>query len=98
MGIIYSRDTAYKPEFLWDPFTADKCPTLAGKPKLFFLQACQGDKLDGGIRLEPRSEFDGGCMGYTIPIHADFLIAYQAFTPGAILPMVPGLCRHCAMN
>jgi hypothetical protein len=38
MGIIYSRETAYKPESLWTPFTADKCPTLAGKPKLFFLQ------------------------------------------------------------
>jgi caspase-like apoptosis-related cysteine protease len=38
MGIIYARDTAYKPEALWTPFTGDKCPSLAGKPKLFFLQ------------------------------------------------------------
>jgi caspase-like apoptosis-related cysteine protease len=38
MGFIYSRDTPYKPESLWKPFTADKCPTLAGKPKLFFFQ------------------------------------------------------------
>jgi caspase-like apoptosis-related cysteine protease len=38
MGILYGRDTAYKPEALWDPFTADKCPSLAGKPKLFFIQ------------------------------------------------------------
>jgi caspase-like apoptosis-related cysteine protease len=37
-GIIHSRDTAYKPESLWEPFTGDKCPSLAGKPKLFFLQ------------------------------------------------------------
>lgn len=81
MGIIYSRDTAYKPESLWTPFTADKCPTLAGKPKLFFLQACQGDKLDGGIVLENRTEVDGISMGYKIPIHADFLIAYSTI-PG----------------
>lgn len=79
-GIIYARDTPYKPESLWTPFTADKCPSLAGKPKLFFLQACQGDKLDGGIRLEPRTEVDGD-VGYTIPIHADFLIAYSTI-PG----------------
>ena len=38
MGIIYARDVAYKPESLWTPFTGDKCRTLAGKPKLFFLQ------------------------------------------------------------
>jgi hypothetical protein len=38
MGFIYSRDAPYKPESLWKPFTADKCPTLAGKPKLFFFQ------------------------------------------------------------
>jgi len=38
MGTIHARNTPYKPENLWMPFTADKCPTLAGKPKLFFLQ------------------------------------------------------------
>jgi len=38
MGIIYARDAIYKPETLWTPFAADKCPSLAGKPKLFFLQ------------------------------------------------------------
>lgn len=37
-GIIYARDAAYQHETLWGPFTADNCKTLAGKPKLFFLQ------------------------------------------------------------
>jgi Caspase domain len=37
--ILYAKDTSYKPEILWSAFTADKCPTLAGKPKLFFIQA-----------------------------------------------------------
>ena len=33
-------------------FQANRCPSLAGKPKLFFLQACQGrDKMGGKIRL-----------------------------------------------
>jgi caspase-like apoptosis-related cysteine protease len=35
---IYSRDGYYEEETLKAPFTADKCPTLAGKPKLFFIQ------------------------------------------------------------
>ena len=37
-GIIYSHDGEYKVEELWKNFTSDKCPSLAGKPKLFFIQ------------------------------------------------------------
>lgn len=37
-GILYAHDSVYKPESLWTAFTADKCKTLAGKPKLFFIQ------------------------------------------------------------
>ena len=33
-------------------FTADKCPNLAGKPKLFIIQACQGSKIDKAICLD----------------------------------------------
>jgi caspase-like apoptosis-related cysteine protease len=37
-GEISSRDEYYNEESLFAPFTADKCPTLVGKPKLFFIQ------------------------------------------------------------
>ena len=37
-GILYAKDQQYKPERLWSYFTSDQCPTLAGKPKLFFIQ------------------------------------------------------------
>lgn len=37
-GILYARDQQYKPEKLWSHFTSDQCPTLAGKPKIFFIQ------------------------------------------------------------
>lgn len=39
-GYIHARDHKYKPETLWNPFTGDKCATLAGKPKVFFIQVC----------------------------------------------------------
>ncbi|XP_050304445.1 caspase-1-like [Anthonomus grandis grandis] len=82
LGIIYAKDTAYKPESLWSRFTADQCPSLAGKPKMFFLQACQGDKLDGGVNLRSnlgRTETDGEVHhnSYKIPAQADFLIVYS---------------------
>ncbi len=38
LGILYARDQPYKPDRLWGYFSAEKCPTLAGKPKLFFIQ------------------------------------------------------------
>ncbi|XP_072943933.1 caspase-1-like [Epargyreus clarus] len=82
MGMLYAKDTHYKPDNLWYYFTADKCPSLAGKPKLFFIQACQGDKLDGGVTLTNRTETDGSSSAsYRIPIHADFLIVFST-VPG----------------
>lgn len=38
LGILYAKDQPYKPDRLWSHFNAEKCPTLAGKPKLFFVQ------------------------------------------------------------
>ncbi|XP_015116486.1 caspase-1 isoform X2 [Diachasma alloeum] len=81
--LIFAKDVAYNAEKLWKPFTADKCPTLAGKPKLFFFQACRGKLLDAGVelkhsRLAPcRTEVDSATTSYTLPTHADFLIAHS---------------------
>ena len=76
--IIYARDAAYKPHKLWSAFSADRCPSLAGKPKMFFLQACRGEQLDCGVTLCARTETDGdNSFVYRIPSQADFLIAYS---------------------
>ncbi|KAF5291193.1 hypothetical protein FQA39_LY14435 [Lamprigera yunnana] len=81
LGVLYAKDSAYKPENLWMPFSADRCPSLAGKPKIFFVQACQGDNLDPGVTLN-RTETDGHpSNSYRIPTNADFLIAYSTI-PG----------------
>ena len=50
-GIIYGSD---KREVdlrtdVFDVFSNKKCPVLSGKPRLFFTQACRGDKKDYGI-------------------------------------------------
>lgn len=82
MGHIYARDYHYKLDTIWSFFTAARCPSLAGKPKLIFVQACQGDQLDGGVTLRSRTETDGdSAMSYKIPVYADFLIAYSTI-PG----------------
>lgn len=35
---VHAHDHPYPLQDIWRPFTADKCPSLAGKPKLFFIQ------------------------------------------------------------
>lgn len=54
-------------------FTTDKAPTLAGKPKVFFIQACQneGYEEDAQKPMEPPSGFD---HDGSLPKGADFLI------------------------
>ena len=36
--IISAYDCFYQVKELWSPFTADKCLSLAGKPKIFIIQ------------------------------------------------------------
>lgn len=84
-GHIYAKDKPYNLESIWEHFTADNCKTLAGKPKLFFIQACAREQLV--IRttrmLRGKTETDGSDTNATfkIPIHADFLIVYSS-VPG----------------
>ncbi|XP_011196246.2 caspase-like [Zeugodacus cucurbitae] len=83
-GYIYAKDVQYKLDAIWSYFTPQKCPSLAGKPKLFFIQACQGDECDPGVTLNRHTETDGdSSMSYKIPLYADFLIAYSTI-PGFV--------------
>jgi caspase-like apoptosis-related cysteine protease len=34
---LYAYDCAYQTDILWSSFTADVCPGLAGKPKIFII-------------------------------------------------------------
>ncbi|KAM9248530.1 caspase-8 isoform 1-T1 [Dugong dugon] len=80
-GIIYGTDgqeasicelTSY--------FTGLKCPSLAGKPKIFFIQACQGSNYQKGIAVETDAEQQEACSEMAssqksyIPDEADFLL------------------------
>ncbi|ROT64918.1 caspase 2 [Penaeus vannamei] len=46
--VLWGRDGTFNPDYLFENFKADQCSTLAGKPKLFFIQACRGEGLDAG--------------------------------------------------
>nr|XP_033802324.1 caspase-8-like isoform X2 [Geotrypetes seraphini] len=61
-------------------FTAVNCPSLADKPKLFFIQACQGTRTQIGVPIEvdainpQNSEDCGVSLSESIPDDADFLL------------------------
>nr|XP_049695395.1 caspase-1 [Helicoverpa armigera] len=80
-GMLYAKDTHYRPEKLWNLFTEENCPTLAGKPKLFVFQACQGEEYDDGITLTKNIETDGWFEPNRNPTHPDFLVA-KSTVPG----------------
>lgn len=81
-GIIYGCDGQEVPIYeLTSYFTGSNCPSLIDKPKIFFIQACQGDNYQRGIPVETDSEeketyleMDSSFQKRYIPDEADFLL------------------------
>ncbi|EAA00248.5 AGAP011951-PA, partial [Anopheles gambiae str. PEST] len=84
-NLLYASDKSYEANQLWEPFIGDACPSLIGKPKLFFVQACRGKKLDEGV-IQATISIDSvdtqsspGSMRYVIPAMADLLVMYSTY-------------------
>ena len=81
-GTLYAYDKPFPTNKIWEPFTAENSPSLAGKPKMFFIQACQGGQMDEGVHEVVEShqtETDSSAYfaSYKVPIHSDFLIFHS---------------------
>jgi len=70
-GSIYGVDKSIDLDQIINPFKLNK--TLAGKPKLFFIQACRGNKFMEGVDSNP---FETQYVN-KLPMEADFLFAYS---------------------
>ncbi|NWW60236.1 CASP8 protein, partial [Ifrita kowaldi] len=108
-GIIYGVDGQEVPiRELTTSFTVQNCNSLAGKPKVFFIQACQGDAFHKGVNIETDSgeqdssaERDARFQLDCIPAEADFLLGmatlqdYVSYrSPRQGTWYIQALCQH----
>ncbi|KAH9414593.1 Caspase-7 [Dermatophagoides pteronyssinus] len=78
-GILHTKDKKFDTNKMFEFFTGTHCPTLVGKPKLFFIQACQGEMFDSGVLVHDSPLSSPNY--FMVPNYADFLIFYSTF-PG----------------
>lgn len=57
LGRIFSRDEAYAIDLITSYFTDQNCPTLRGKPKMFFIQSCRGELHDAGHTITSSTNY-----------------------------------------
>ncbi|XP_014811075.1 PREDICTED: caspase-6 isoform X2 [Calidris pugnax] len=84
---IYAFDGQIKIETITDMFRGDKCQSLVGKPKIFIIQACRGDKHDDPVIAQDSTDTSDGSIVnetevdaaavYTLPAGADFIMCYS---------------------
>ncbi|NWH22108.1 CASP8 protein, partial [Grus americana] len=108
-GIIYGVDGQEVPiQELTTSFTGQNCHSLAGKPKVFFVQACQGEACQKGVTIETDAgeqdssvETDARFQLDCIPAEADFLLGmatlqdYVSYrSPRQGTWYIQALCQH----
>ncbi|XP_069095426.1 caspase-7-like [Pleurodeles waltl] len=108
-GLIYGTDGPVAIKTMTALFRGDKCKSLVGKPKLFFIQACRGSEFDNGITTDSGPANDtletDANPRYRIPVEADFLFAYSTVpgyyswrNPGRGSWFVQSLCEVLAKH
>jgi len=81
-GAIYGKDEELVSiRMIMSHFTARQCPQLAEKPKLFFIQACQGKEIQCPVYVEADAQVphfssmqQSISPSESIPEEADFLL------------------------
>lgn len=109
-GVLYARDNKYNVDSLWKNFIGTSCPSLIGKPKMFFIQACRGEQFDEGVALVARGPKDmvdsrHEPVVYSIPAMADLLVMYSTYdgyyswrNPKQGSWFMQSLCKELTLN
>lgn len=87
LGGVYTSDKVFMPfRDITSHFTAQQCQGLAHKPKLFFIQACQGEAVHPSAPIQADAlnpECVAPSLQGSIPDEADFLLGL-ATVPGYV--------------
>ncbi|KAA0721158.1 Caspase-6 [Triplophysa tibetana] len=83
-GHVFAYDAQIDVKEMTALFKGDKCRSLVGKPKIFILQACRGDRHDEPVtpmdvvdsEMDNEVVVDAGVL-YTLPAGADFMMCYS---------------------
>ncbi|XP_056603435.1 caspase-6-like [Triplophysa dalaica] len=83
-GHVFAYDAQIDVQEMTALFKGDKCRSLVGKPKIFILQACRGDKHDEAVtpldvvdnEMANEVVVDAG-VACTLPAGADFIMCYS---------------------
>ncbi|KAH8863223.1 Caspase-3 [Schistosoma japonicum] len=79
-NIVYTSDDEVQTSYIMSFFRGDRCPSLIGKPKLFFFQACRGVSFDKGVSTMVADAGDDVIV-HKLPVEADILVSYST-VPG----------------
>ncbi|CAG5928574.1 unnamed protein product [Menidia menidia] len=82
---VYTYDGKINLQDITSMFKGDKCKSLVGKPKIFIVQACRGDKHDEPVTacdavdndLKVNEVVVDASAVYTLPSGADFIMCYS---------------------
>ncbi|KAM8880402.1 caspase-6-like isoform 2-T2 [Spinachia spinachia] len=82
---VYAYDGKISVQEITSLFKGDKCKSLVGKPKIFVLQACRGDKHDDPVtacdavdsELKTNEVVVDASVLHTLPAGADFIMCYS---------------------
>ncbi|XP_068177875.1 caspase-6-like [Antennarius striatus] len=82
---IYTYDGKIKIQDMTALFKGDKCRSLVGKPKIFVLQACRGDRHDDPVtpcdavdsEIKTNEVVVDASAIHTLPAGADFIMCYS---------------------
>ncbi|KAM6940328.1 caspase-6-like [Xenentodon cancila] len=80
---VYAYDGKISIQNITSMFKGDKCKSLAGKPKIFVIQACRGDKHDEAVYAcdavdsETNEVVVDASAVHTLPAGADFIMCYS---------------------
>lgn len=80
LGNLAACDVLYDVNTLWAYFTDELCRTLCGKPRLFFIQACRGDKADNGCEIIQYKNAGKGSCSSSEKTDVDITVCYPSMS------------------